>query len=85
MRKARDVFVRSDKINALKDNGSRPADLGFLAMAHQQLGHAKEADAKLQLLREQMKDPRWAQDTQAPGFLREAEELFAKPKPSRSK
>ena len=59
--KALDVLSRSDKINALKDKGSRPADLAFLAMAHQQLGHAKEAEAKLQLLRERMKDPRWAQ------------------------
>ena len=56
--KALDVLSRSDKINALKDNGSRPTDLAFLAMAHQQLGHAKEAEAGLQLLRERMKDPR---------------------------
>jgi hypothetical protein len=27
----------------------------------------------------------WAQDTQTPGFLREAEELLAKPKPLSSK
>jgi uncharacterized protein HemY len=83
--KALDVLVRSDKINALKDNGSRPADLAFLAMAHQQLGHAQEAEAKLRLLRERMKDPRFAQDAQAQGFLRQAEELFTKPKPSSSK
>ncbi len=83
--KALDVLSRSDKINALKDKGSNPADLAFLAMAHQQLGHAKEAEAKLQLLRERMKDPRWAQDTQALGFLREAEERLAKPKPPSSK
>ena len=57
--KALDVLLRSDKINALKDKGSRPADLAFLAMTHQQLGHTKEAEAKLQLLRERMKDPRW--------------------------
>jgi tetratricopeptide (TPR) repeat protein len=79
--KALDVLSRSDKINALRDKGSLPADLAFIAMAHQQLGHAKEAEAELQLLRERMKDPRWAQDAQAPGFLREAEELLAKPKP----
>ena len=54
-------------------------------MAHQQLGHAKEAEAKLQLLRERMKDPRFAKDAGAPGFLREAEELLAKPKPPSSK
>jgi tetratricopeptide (TPR) repeat protein len=83
--KALDVLARSDKINALKDKGSRPTDLAFLAMAHQQLGHPKEAEAKLQLLRERMKDPRWERDTQAQGFLREAEELLAKPKAPGSK
>jgi tetratricopeptide (TPR) repeat protein len=83
--KALDVLSRSDKINALRDKGSLPTDLAFLAMAHQQLGHAKEAEVKLQLLRERMKDPRWAQDTQAQGSLREAEELLAKPKPPSSK
>jgi hypothetical protein len=54
-------------------------------MAHQQLGHAQEAEATLQLLRERMKDPRWAQDARAPSFLREAEELLAKPKAPGSK
>ena len=83
--KALDVLVRSDKINALKDNGSRPTDLAFLAMAHEQLGHAQEAEAKLRLLRERMKDPRSAQDAQAQGFLNEAEALVAKPKAPGSK
>jgi tetratricopeptide (TPR) repeat protein len=79
--KALDVLSRSEKINAVRGQGSHPADLAFLAMAHQQLGHAKEAEAGLQLLRERMKDPRWAQDAQAAGFLREAEELLARPRP----
>jgi Flp pilus assembly protein TadD len=83
--KALDVLARSDRINALKDNGSRPTDLAFLAMTLKQLGHAKEAEAKLQLLRERIKDPRWAQDAQAQGFLREVEELFAKLQPPSSK
>jgi tetratricopeptide (TPR) repeat protein len=83
--KALDVLARSDKINALNDNGSRLTDLAFLAMTLEQLGHAKEAQAKLQLLRERMKDPRFAQDAGAPGFLREAEELLAKPKRPSSK
>jgi Flp pilus assembly protein TadD len=77
--KVLDVLSRSDEINALKDNGSRPTDVAFLAMAHQQLGHAKEAEAKLQLLRKRMKDPGWAANAQAQGFLREAEALLAKP------
>jgi tetratricopeptide (TPR) repeat protein len=83
--KALDLLSRSDKINAQRDKGSLPADLAFLAMAHQQLGHAKEAEAQLQLLRERMKDPRWAPDTLDHGFLHEAEELLAKPKPPSSK
>ena len=57
--KALDVLVRSAKINSLRDKVSYTLDLPFLAMAHQQLGHAKEAGAELQLLRERMKDPRW--------------------------
>ncbi len=83
--KALDLLARADKINALKEKGSIPADTAFLAMAHQQLGHAKEAEAKLQLLRERMKDPRSAQSARAQGFLREAEALLAKPKAPGSK
>jgi Flp pilus assembly protein TadD len=83
--KALDVLARSDKINALNDNGSRLTDLAFLAMTHLQLGHTQEPEAGLQLLRERMKDPRWRQDAQAQGFLREAEELLAKPKTPSSK
>jgi tetratricopeptide (TPR) repeat protein len=78
--KALDVLSRSDKINALKDKGSYPTDLAFLAMAHHQLGHTRQAEAKLELLRERMKDPRAARVAGAPVLLREAEELLAKPK-----
>jgi tetratricopeptide (TPR) repeat protein len=83
--KALDLLARSDKMKVLRDKGSDPADLAFLAMAHQQLGHAKEADAKLQLLRERMKDPRFATNAGAQVFVREAEELLAKHKPPGSK
>ena len=79
---------RSDariKINQKEYKGSLPADLAFLAMTHHQLGHAKEAQAELQRLRERMKDPLSAQDPEAQGFLREAEELLAKPMPPGSK
>jgi hypothetical protein len=65
--------------------GLIPRDLAFLAMTQHQLGHAKEAQAELQRLRERMKDPRWAQDDEAQGFLREAESLLAKPKTPGSK
>jgi Flp pilus assembly protein TadD len=83
--KALDVLARSDQINALREQGSGPADLAFLAMTHLQLGNAKEAETKLQLLRERMKDPRSAQAAEAQGFRREAEELLAKPRAPGSK
>jgi hypothetical protein len=86
--KALEVLSRSDKINALRDKGSGPDDLAFLAMAHQQLGHAKEAQAGLQLLRERINVADWARSPGAQGsqaFLREAEELLAKPKPAGGK
>jgi tetratricopeptide (TPR) repeat protein len=83
--KALDLLARSDKLKVLRDNGSDPADLAFLAMTHQQLGHTKEAEAGLQRLRERIKDLRQMQAAQAQGFLREAEELLAKPKTPSSK
>jgi hypothetical protein len=75
--KALATLLRSDQMNKTRLQGSHPADLAFLAMTHQQLGHAKEAQAELQRLQERMKDPRWAQDAEAQGFLREAEALLA--------
>jgi len=57
-----------------------PTDLAFLAMTHQQLGHVKEAQTEFQRLRERMKDPRWTEDAEAQGFLREAVALLANPK-----
>ncbi len=76
--KALETLVRSNQINNTEFKDSIPADLAFLAMTQQRLGHAKEAQAELQHLRERMKDPRWAQDDEAPGLLREAEALLGK-------
>jgi dipeptidyl aminopeptidase/acylaminoacyl peptidase len=78
--KALETLLRADKINQQQEKGSIPADLAFLAMTQQHLGHAKEAQAELKRLRERMKDPRLAQDAEAEGFLREAEALLANPK-----
>ncbi|HKI31789.1 MAG TPA: protein kinase [Gemmataceae bacterium] len=78
--KALATLLRSDPINKTQFKGSIPADLAFLAMTQQRLGHAKEAQAELQRLRERMKEPRWAQDAEAQDFLREAEALLANPK-----
>jgi tetratricopeptide (TPR) repeat protein len=72
---ALETLQQSEKLNAMKD-GSHPADLAFLAMAHQHLGHKEQAQATLARLREMMKQPPWADNAEAQGFLREAEELI---------
>jgi WD40 repeat protein/tRNA A-37 threonylcarbamoyl transferase component Bud32 len=69
------TLMESEKLNATK-HGSHPADLAFLAMSQHQLGKKDEAKPTLARLREVMKQPRWANDTEAQGFLREAEELI---------
>jgi Flp pilus assembly protein TadD len=73
--KALEALEQSEKLNTPKD-GPHPADLAFLAMAHQQLGHKEQARATLARLREAMKKPSWEKNAEAQGFLREAEELI---------
>jgi WD40 repeat protein/serine/threonine protein kinase len=72
--KALETLQRSEQLNAA--DGPFPKDLAFLAMAHQQLGHKDQAQATLARLREMMKEPHSANDPEAQGFLREAEELI---------
>jgi hypothetical protein len=48
-------------------------------MTKYQLGHAQEAQADLKKLQEQMKDSRWAYNSEAQGFQREAEVLLSMP------
>jgi tetratricopeptide (TPR) repeat protein len=62
-------------------NQSMPEDLAFLAMAQHQLGQKERAQATFLRLREIMKQPRWAEDAEAQGFLREAEAVL-KTKPA---
>jgi tetratricopeptide (TPR) repeat protein len=69
------TLTKSEKLNATKE-GSHPSDLAFLAMTRHQLGKKDEAKATLARLRNVMKQPRWAQDAEAVGFLREAEGLI---------
>jgi WD40 repeat protein len=69
------TLTKSEKLNATKE-GSIPDDLAFLAMTQHQLGKKDEAKATLARLREVMKQPRWAQNAEAQGFLREAEQLI---------
>jgi tetratricopeptide (TPR) repeat protein len=69
------TLTKSELLNATKE-GSRPADLAFLAMSRHQLGKKDEAKATLGRLRAVMKQPRWVKDDKSVGFLREAEELI---------
>jgi uncharacterized protein HemY len=68
---ALDTLGRSNKVRK-----EYPSDLAFLAMAHHQLGQKEQAQATFARLREAMKQPRWARDAGAQGFLREAQEVL---------
>jgi WD40 repeat protein len=71
------TLTQSDKFNAARFKSSIPADLAFLAMAQHQLGRKEQAQATFGRLRDAlMKQPFWAKDAEAPGFLREAEALL---------
>jgi tetratricopeptide (TPR) repeat protein len=72
---ALETLVQSVKLNAAQGH-PYPSDLAFLAMAHQQLGHKEQAQATLARLLDMMKQPNWQTNTEAQGFLREAEELI---------
>jgi tetratricopeptide (TPR) repeat protein len=71
-KEALDTLTRSDKLNSR----AQPADIAFLAMAQHQLGQKDQAQASLNRLREIMKQPQWAKNEEAQGFLREAEALL---------
>jgi tetratricopeptide (TPR) repeat protein len=88
--KALDTLLRSDAIIKTERRRAHFENLAFLAMTHHQLGHANEAQAKLERLRgesERIKldTAHSGRDAQAQALLREAEELLAKPKPPGSK
>jgi tetratricopeptide (TPR) repeat protein len=70
------TLTRSDKLNAARPEGTQPADLAFLALTQHQLGRKDAAHATLARLREVVKKPQWANNAEAQGFLREAEELI---------
>ncbi len=72
-KEALETLTKSDQFNA-KENGSIPADLAFLAMAHHHLGNKDEGKKLLERLREAMKKGEPSEDARA--FLKEAEELI---------
>jgi WD40 repeat protein/tRNA A-37 threonylcarbamoyl transferase component Bud32 len=57
-------------------NKDTPANFAILAMAQHRIDKNEEAKATLARVREVMKQERWANDAEAQGFLREAEELI---------
>jgi tetratricopeptide (TPR) repeat protein len=75
-----DTLGRCNKLR----NQSNPEDLAFLAMAQHQLGQKERAQATFVRLREIMKQPRWARNAAAQGFLHEAEAV-PKTKPAGGK
>jgi WD40 repeat protein len=75
-RKAIDMLGRSAKLRKPSD----PIDhLAFLAMAQHQLRQKEKAQETLARLRAVMKQPRWAKNAEAQGFLREAEAVLKTP------
>jgi WD40 repeat protein/serine/threonine protein kinase len=69
---ALEALLLSNQVNKSSD----ASDLAFLTMAHHQLGQQDHAVATLSRLREAMRQPGWAKNAEAQGFLREAEELL---------
>jgi WD40 repeat protein len=55
---------------------SDPSNLAFLAMAQHRLGQKEQARATLERLRGVIKQPPWAKDAEAQGFVRQAEEVL---------
>jgi tetratricopeptide (TPR) repeat protein len=70
------TLVRGGPLNRV-DPSDQPAELAFLALAHQGLAHKAEAAAALDRLRKLMKQSRLRIDQEALTFLAEAESLLA--------
>jgi WD40 repeat protein len=74
---ARQTLTRSEQLYRTAHGEAYPADLAFLAMASHRLGRKVEAQDALRRLREAVRQPDFARDEEAAGFLREAEALLA--------
>jgi len=60
-----------------------PLDLAVVAMARFQVGQTADAQAAVQGLRKLVETDRWANDREARGFLKEAEEIASGQKANR--
>ena len=67
---------RSLVLNTPQYNGPNPADMAFIAMAHQKLGETDDAKKTLERLRGVMSLDRWAFDSESADFLGEAGHLI---------
>jgi hypothetical protein len=70
------TLTRAEALNQANP-ADQLADLAFLAMAHQRLGHKAEAARALGRLRDLMKQSRFSIDQEALAYLAEAEALLA--------
>ena len=76
---ALDTLTRSAALNAKAAEGDQPSDWGFIAMARWQLHQEPEARAALAKLRVLAVMSRWRGNEEVARWLKEAEELIARP------
>jgi hypothetical protein len=72
------TLLRSHKANQSSKTGPQPTDLAFLAMAHQALGRASEAQSLLRQLSDLLKEEKWKADGDANALFKEARQRLAK-------
>ncbi len=74
--RAVEILERTLPLNEKQHGSAQPADLAFLAMAHQQLGHTELAGKYLERLHLQVKKIKGAIADESLAFLQEAEDLI---------
>jgi Flp pilus assembly protein TadD len=70
------TLFRSDELNSKSNDGSEPADIAFLAIAHFQLGHTDRAHKLLEQLRQLMQTDKWKGNAECQGFFAEAVQII---------
>jgi len=74
------TLMRSHEGYRKSEDGPQPSDLAFLAMAHHALGESVKAQDYLRQLTGLCDQPRWKEDREATGFLKEARQRLALPR-----
>jgi WD40 repeat protein/serine/threonine protein kinase len=70
------TLTQSDRLHTVREAGSLPVDLAFLAMAHYRLGQTEKAHEYLNRVRELTQTKWWAMNDNDRAFLGEAEALI---------